>query len=145
MPLEIPNEKSLTDMVAGIVADFQKLLSQQMALLRAEIRSDWSRTKSALIPIAIGAGLAVVGCILVGFCVAHLIYWAMMPPGMDPGRIPLWGCFGIAALAFLAIGGGLALAGIKTLKSFNPLPDQSADALKTNLKSIVEGGTPATR
>lgn len=138
MPLETTNsDPTLTEVISGILSDFQKLLVQQIALLKAELRADWDKTKGALLPLIAGGGLVAVGFILFGLTIALGIHWAVSPAGTDPGQIPLWGCFGIVAIAFVGI--GMALVGIGAMKfqSFNPLPDETVDALTNNLKAIA--------
>lgn len=131
-------EPTMTEVVSGIVTDFQTLVSQQLALLRAEIRTDWEKSKSALRPIAAGGLLAMVGLILLGFTAAFGLHWSVSPAGADMGRLPLWACFGVAAVAFLGVGTALIAVGVKAFQAFNPLPDKSADALTDNLKALVD-------
>ena len=45
-----------------------------------------------------------------------------------------WASFGVVGGVFALTGGGLLYAGIQRLKSFNPLPDQTVEAFKENLR-----------
>jgi len=130
-----PEQQSLTGIVSGIVHDFQSLMTQQLEMFRAETRSDWEKTKHAAIPIAIGAGLALMGGILWCFMLVYLLHWAVSPP--EAAGIPLWGCFALVGGAFVIGGGALLGAGIARFRSFNPLPEKSADALKENVKWLT--------
>lgn len=143
--VETPREPSLTEVVAGIVADFQKLASQQLALLRAELRTDWEKAQAVARPMIVGGALIVVGAILLGIAVALGLHWSLSPAGTDPSRFPLWACFGVAALAFVAIGGAFVAIGTKALQTFNPLPNESVDALEKSLKAIVDASPKAVR
>ncbi len=138
MSIETKIEPSLTDVVSGIVVDFQKLVAQQLALLRAEVRADWEKSKRALRPIFAGIALVAVGTILLGFAAAYGLHWAVSPAGNDLAKLPLWACFAITAIAFLVVGGGLIAIGTRAFQSFNILPNESAEALEKNLKALVD-------
>jgi hypothetical protein len=123
-------EPTVTKLVGGIVHDAQDLMSQQMALFRAEVQEDIRKTKEAAIALACGFFLAQIGLSVLCFMFVYLLQ-ALQP------ALPLWGCFGIVG-GILAVVGGVCLAGgIYYLKSFNPLPDESAKALKENFKWIA--------
>jgi len=123
--------------MTGIVDDFQKLMQQQMDMVRAEIHSDWDKTKQAIWPIAVGTVLLAVGGILLSLMLVFLLHWATSPPNADPATIPLWGCYGLIAGLFFVAGAGLLGAGIHKFHTFNPLPDQSTQALKENVKWLT--------
>jgi hypothetical protein len=132
-----PEQQSMTGVIAGIVDDFQKLISQQMDMVRAEIRRDWEKTKEALWPLAVGSALLITGGLLVSLMLVFLIHWASSPPAYDLARVPLWGCFGLVGSCFLIVGGILLGMGIHRFHSFTPLPEKSAEALKENVKWLT--------
>jgi Putative Actinobacterial Holin-X, holin superfamily III len=127
----------ITDVIRGIVDDFQKLITQQVALLRAEVTKDWHRTKLAMCPLAAGAAIGVVALLQFGIAAGLGIYAAASPAGVDPARIPMWGCFAIAGLGFAVVSGILIAVGARAFQSFNPLPEETVQAFETNLKSFV--------
>ena len=51
-----PQDATVTGVIRGIVDDFQKLITQQLRLFRAEVQSDWTKTKQAGLPILCGVG-----------------------------------------------------------------------------------------
>jgi len=121
---------TVTQLVGGIMHDAQDLMRQQMALFRAEMQEDLRKTKEVAIFLACGFFLAQIGLSVLCFMFVYLLH--SLQPAM-----PLWGCFGIVG-GILAVAGGVCLAGgIYYLKSFNPLPDESAKALKENYKWIT--------
>ena len=134
--LQRPTESqpSMTELVRGIVDDAQELIKQQVAMVRAEIRQDMQKTKEAVLSLAAGVGVAVLGVILLCFMLAHLLHWLTGPPGMDPASLPLWGCFAIVGGVLLIAGVALIFVGLRRFQTFNPLPDQSAQALEENAK-----------
>lgn len=123
-------DASLTELVTGIVHDAQELSRQQFALFKSEIQSDLVRTKEAVLSMALGGGIALLGVILLCFMLVHLLSWAVP-------AVPLWGWFGIVGGLLVLGGGALVYAGRRTFDTFNPLPDQSARAMKENLQWLT--------
>lgn len=117
-----------TELVTGIISDAQDLMKQQLALLRTEVREDIRKTKEASLLLAGGLSVVLVGAIVLSLMLVYLISWAAGP------SIPLWGCFGIVGGALALLGGGLTMAALGRFKSFNPLPDQTAQAVKENVR-----------
>jgi hypothetical protein len=123
-----PSEPSLTQLVSGIIGDAQELMRQQLSMFRTEIKEDVRRTKQALVAMVCGLALVSVGAALLCFMAVY---------GLEAAtELPLWACFGIVGGA-LAAGGGVAFyAAVRQFNEFNPLPDESAQALKENLQWI---------
>jgi len=137
------NEFSTTKLVSGILSDFQDLVRQQFALIKAECLADWQKTKEVGFILWISLVPAAAGTILLAFMFAHLLHWLTLPAGTDPASLPLWACYGIAGAVLVGIGGVLFMVGLRKLQSFNPLLGASAKALEENvhwLKSTVESG-----
>jgi hypothetical protein len=121
-----PDGQTVTGLVSGIVADAQELIKQQVALVRAELKSDFQRTVRAAVLLAVGAAVAMPAVALLCFTIVYVLH--------EPVGLPLWA-------SFLIVGGGLAIlsavligVGIQRFRSFNPLPDQSVAAFKENVR-----------
>src|SRR5262245_30513244 len=123
-----PPEPTVTSLASGIIDDVQELIRQEANLIRSEIKDDFQKTKTAVSSVAVGAGVAVLGVILLCVMLVYLLEWAAAP------KLPLWICFGIVGGALALLGSSLMYAGKKKFDSFNPLPDQSYQALKENLQ-----------
>ncbi|MFN0017655.1 MAG: phage holin family protein [Pirellulaceae bacterium] len=119
-------EFSVTSLLKGIVSDAQELIQQQLALFRAEIKDDFRKTLGILIAIVSGAFMVAVGGALLCFMLVYLLN-SVAP------ALPLWGCFGIVGGSVALIGGIVAYAAVARFKTFNPLPDESVQALKENV------------
>jgi hypothetical protein len=118
---------SVTTLVSGIVGDAQELMKQQMALFTAEVKEDMRKTVEATASMVIGLTATLVGSIVLCFAVAHLLHWAW--PGAD-----IWVWYAVVGGVVTAVGAGLAFAAYQKFRSFNPLPDETAQALKENLE-----------
>jgi hypothetical protein len=132
-----PEQQSLTGIVSGIVHDFETLISQQLDMVRAEVRRDWEKARQAIWPIAVGSVLLTVGGIMISFMLVYLLHWATSPGIQDLARVPLWGCYGLVGAGFLIAGGTMLGAGIARFHSSNLLPEKSAEALKENVKWLT--------
>jgi hypothetical protein len=127
--LQTPHEENLSTLVTGILHDAQELFRQQMLLFRREFQEDMRKTRTAAMPMALGVWLAILGSILLSATLALILVAAGLPE---------WAAFAIVGAALFLIGGGLFYAGKKQFDSFNPLPDESAKALKENLEWLTK-------
>ena len=134
MATDLHNEQSasVTSLVSGIVHDAQELMKQQFELLKAEVRDDFRKMRDASEMLGAGAGLALMGGILLSLALVYLLEFLFHP------HLPLWACFGIVALVFVVGGACLYFAGKRMLDKVNPLPEQTAEALKENVQWITK-------
>lgn len=125
--LQTAPDVSVTQLVSGIIIDAKKLIKQQLALLRHEVKDDLRKAREAGLSLLWGSVIALVGSILLALMVIQLLSWSAP-------ELPLWACYGIVGAPITALGGILYFAGIQKFKSFNPMPDQSVQALKETLQ-----------
>jgi hypothetical protein len=125
-----PEGASATQLVGGIITDAQELVKQQLALLRHEVKEDFRKAEEAGSFLVWGLGGALVGSIVLCLMLVHLLSWAAP-------ALPVWVCYGIVGAPIVTLGGALYFAGAHKVRSFNPLHDQSAQALKENYQWIT--------
>lgn len=119
-------KSSLAALLDGIIDDVQRLLRQQVELVRVELKEDVRRLAFGLVVAINGAVLLAVGGLLLGFALAHFLEWIVAP------HLPLWVCYLIVAGAGLLTGTVLMYV---AWRKFNAaLPEQSLAALKENLQ-----------
>ena len=129
---------SMTGLLKGILDDGMALMRQQLAMFKAELKADLGKVVYGVLLLAGGAVPMLLAGLMLCFMLVHLLHWATTPPAAaDPASIPLWGCYGIVAGAFLLLGGVLLALGVHRLKTVNPLPDESARALEDNVKWLM--------
>jgi hypothetical protein len=124
------SEPSVTSLVTGIVHDAQELLKQQVALLKHEMREDLRKTRDAGLALLGGVAVAAVGGLMLCWMLAYLLH--------EVAGLSRWGSCGIVGGVFAVLGAILIVAGKKKFDSFNPLPDETAEALKENVQWIVK-------
>jgi len=132
-----PEEASATGLLRGIINDISDLIRQEVRFAKTEIKTDLRKTREAVTVLALGAGTAVLGVLLLALMLVFLLHWLSSPAGTDLGAIPLWGCFGIVSAVLLVAGGVLGWMGYKRMQSFNPLPDETAQSVKENVEWIT--------
>jgi putative flippase GtrA len=132
-----PEEASVASLMRGIINDIGDLIRHEIRFARTEIRTDLNKVRQAVTVLALGAGTAVLGTFLLALMLVHLLQWLSLPAGTVTEGIPLWGCFGIVSAVFLGVGLIVAFTGCQMFKSFNPLPDETAQNVKENVEWIT--------
>jgi hypothetical protein len=129
--LHTGTEPGVTNIVTGIIHDLQELLRQELNLFRQEVKNDVRKTKEAIVALSAGAGILVLGAILLSLMLVDLLRWEF------PNALPLWVCYAIVG-SLLVLGGGVLFhSGKRKLSSFNPLPDQTVGTLRENVQWIM--------
>jgi hypothetical protein len=126
--LQTNSDPSLSVLMTGIVNDAQELMKQQLTLFKHELKRDLQQTKEATASLVIGAGVTLVGVVLLCFMLVYLLNWRF------PQHLELWACYLIVGGALTLLGGVLTAMGWRQLRPENILPQQSAEALKENLE-----------
>jgi len=120
---------SLTELVSGILDDGQRLLKQQLEMVKAEVREDFRKTKDVTVYLGVGVTLATVGVVMALVALVHLIH--------EQTGWPLSASWGLMAGLMLVAGAIAFVVGRRILASYNPLPDKSANALQENAQWIA--------
>lgn len=121
-----PEGQTVTGLVSGILNDAQELVKQQVAMVRAEIKADFRRTVQAAVLLAVGAVVLVPALFLLCNMFVYLLH--------ELAGLSVWASYGIVGGLFAVAGVVLVLVGIQRFRSFNPLPDQSVEAFKENVR-----------
>jgi len=120
-------QQPVSSLLSGIVQDAKQLFTEQLRLFQVEMKNDLQRTIWALLPLAMGAVIALPGVLLLLFAAAHFVNW--MVPDM-----PTWCGFAIVGGVVLVLGIGLIFWGKAKLSTINPMPDVALQGLKENLQ-----------
>jgi len=121
-----PDGPSVTALVSGIIHDAQDLLKQQVALVRAELKADFHRTVQAATLLAVGGIFAVPALFLLCNMFVFMLH--------ELAGLSVWASYGIVGGVFVVLSAVLIGVGIQRFRSFNPLPDQSVEAFKENVR-----------
>lgn len=124
--LQTSSEPSVPSLLSGIVHDAQELIKQQVELFKTEVRADIRKTKEATASLGLGLCFLLLSSTLLCLTLVYLLH--------ELAGLPLWASYLIVTAAVAVPGGFLAYTGWKKFNSFNPLPDETAQALKETLE-----------
>jgi len=122
-------DPSITSLMGGIVADVEKLMGQQLALLRREVQEDVRQACAALGMMAFGGAVVLMGGIALTFAAAYAIKAAT---GWSDAS-----CFTLVGASLAGIGGLMLYGGVQLFSSINPVPTRSMDALQENVQCLT--------
>jgi len=116
---------NVTGLVSGIIDDAQRLMRQQLEMLKSEVREDFKRSKRAAEYGGLGIVLLTVGCLGLIMALANFLH--------EQYQFSLAASWTITGGLFFLLGGALAATSYILLERFNPLPDKTFNALQENL------------
>jgi hypothetical protein len=123
------HEPTVTQLISGIAEDAQHLIKQQYQMLRAEVKEDIRRTKSALTYMSAGIVASLIGVVFLVVALPLLLNWAF--------NLAPWAGFAIVGIVMLLLGILGLFAGKRIFEKNNPLPDKTLNALEENLSWIA--------
>jgi hypothetical protein len=124
------NEPSIAELLSGLIADAQALVHREVDLAKREITIEIDKVKQGSVAIGIGAGLAVVGGLLLGHMLVYVLH--------DLLSLALWLAYLIIG-ALLTIGGGVALRqGMSRMAHIDPVPHATIDSVRKDVEWISE-------
>jgi hypothetical protein len=105
----------------------------ELVLATDEIREDLRKTKTAMLSLGIGMGVAALSGLLLILMLPHVLNAL--------AGLPLWACYGIVG-GLLAISGGvLLLIGTNIIARIDGVPPHTVETLKENVQWITERAT----
>jgi len=123
------NEPTMSSLMADIVGDVEKLIGQQLALLRREIQEDIRQAYTALGMVAVGGAVVLIAGIALTFAIVYAVKAAS---GWSDAS-----CFTLVGSCLAAIGGLVLYGGIQMFASINPVPTRSMEALQENVQCLT--------
>jgi hypothetical protein len=120
-PSQDVGDVPLGDLVGQVARDMSTLVRQELALAKAELRQEATRTAKGAGALG-GAGVAAFFLLMF----LSIALWSGLSNAMDPGWAGL-----IVALVWAVIGGVLFVVGRGALRQVNPKPERTVDTLST--------------
>jgi hypothetical protein len=103
--VEQPSDTSILPLLSGIVEDVQKLMHQEVGLVKAEVKEETDRIKASAGSFALGIFVGMLAVVLLALGVVMFL--------AQTDYIPLWGAYCIVAVLL----GGLAYILLKNSHS----------------------------
>jgi hypothetical protein len=121
---------TLAQLMHGLVDDVTLLMRQELALAKHEMHEEVRKTKTAIVSLGVGIGIAAVGGLLLIVMLVHLLN-AMT-------EWPLWICYGIVGGVCAIAGAILLYRGKRYLSQVDMVPQQTVETMKENVRWIKE-------
>jgi len=124
-------QANIAELAGGIIEDAQRLLRQEVQLVRSEMQKEWDKAKSAGTELGVGAGLALVGGLMLAFMLAFLIQY--LAGWQNP-----WGGFAIVGGVLAAVGAALLMRGGQQASEVSLVPKQAIEELEETVSETQE-------
>ena len=122
-------EHPVTSLLTTVVGEITHLLQTELRLARAEVREKITQLSNGGMMIGAGAVLILPGLVILLLAVVRWLVIAGLPEE--------WGLTLVAVLV-LAIGAGLAIAGINALKASSLVPERTIDQVRADFSIAKE-------
>lgn len=123
------DQPTFAELATGIVDDAQRLMRQEVTLVRREMQDAWDKAREAAISLVIGAVLALLGGTLLGFAIVYALH--------EYAQWSRAAGFALVGAVFAVIGGALAYFAAQKAKEVSLLPRQ---AIETITETNTNGG-----
>lgn len=115
------DQPTFAELATGIVDDAQRLMRQEVTLVRREMQDAWDKAREAAFALAGGATLALLGGTLLGFAVVYALH--------EYAQWSRAGSFALVGAVFTVIGGALAYFAAQKAKEVSLLPRQAIETI----------------
>lgn len=132
------DERSIVPLLKSIGQDIRRLLQQEVALMREELREEAAKARTALASALLAAVFAVTTVILAGLSLAHYIYLASGAGAAPPDGLALWAAMLIAAGAGLVLTALAGLLAVNRFKAIRAVPADTVQSMKDNARWAKE-------
>jgi protein-S-isoprenylcysteine O-methyltransferase Ste14 len=123
-PAESP--PSVSNLVAGIISDAERLVRQEITLARREIQLEWEKAKMAAVAMAVGLLVCLLAATFLGTMAVYMIH--------ELGGVPLYGAYAIVGLVCAVLGAVLLYVGWQQASKVHVVPPQTAETIKENVQ-----------
>lgn len=125
---------SMTSLIEGLFADLRALVVQELRLASHEVREELDKARSAGISLALGAGLSVLGGLLLILMIVHML---------NAAGLPLWASYGLVGLVLGGSGVALIMKAKTKAGDIHVVPIRTVQTMKENVSWIKEEVTSA--
>jgi uncharacterized membrane protein YqjE len=117
-------DKSLGELFSELTGDLGRLMRQEVALARTEVKEEVGRAGKAGAMLAVGGLIAYLALMFLSFALAWLLD-DVMPRSLS---------FLIVAVVHLIVAGVLVMQGRKRMSQVSPVPQQTVETLKEDVE-----------
>lgn len=124
MRTDFLEKNRVVSLATGMIDDTHQLAQQQIALVKAEVRIEVAKLKTATLALAMGMAVIFLGCILIPFLLADLLL------KLTEGELPVWGAYSFVSLFLIGVGLILFSSANKKFKEVADVPRNKIESLK---------------
>lgn len=122
------SERSVGSILQGILDSLQELVRSEVALAKREVAEDIQRGKGAIVMLAAGAAMALIGL--------HFLLWTTVYALAL--RLPIWAATGIVGALFVLVGGLAVSSALKRWQVISFTPERTVATLKENVEWVKQ-------
>ena len=119
---------SMTSLIGDLFADLRALVVQELRLASHEVREELGKARSAGISLALGAGLSVLGGLLLILMIVHML---------NAAGLPLWASYGLVGLVLGGSGVALIMKAKTKAGDIHVVPIRTVQTMKENVSWIA--------
>jgi hypothetical protein len=127
------SEPTLAQLMSGLVSDTKLLLRQELALAKYEIYEEARKTKSAMVCLGAGGGIAAISGLLFIVMLVHLL--------RELTVWPMWVCYAIVGGVFAVVAAVFLYRGIQQISQIDMVPQQTVETMKENVRWFKKRAT----
>jgi Putative Actinobacterial Holin-X, holin superfamily III len=122
------SEPTLAQLVRGLMDDAKVLMQQELALAKYELYEEARKTKTAVVSLGAGIGVAAIGGLLLIIMLVHLL--------RELTEWSLWTCYGMVGGICAIAGVALLYRGKQQISQIDLVPQQTVETMKENVRWI---------
>jgi len=103
---------------------------REIDLAKREVTIEIDKVKQGAVALGIGAGVAIVGTLLLAHMLVHLVQTLT--------GLSLWVSYLIVGALFAAGGGLMLMQGLKRMKDVDPVPRETIESVRKDVQWIKE-------
>ena len=120
------SEPTLAQLVNSLMSDATLLLRQELALAKHEILEEARKTKTAVVCLGAGIGIAAISGLLFIVMLVHLL--------RELTAWPMWVCYAVVGGVFAIVAGVLLYRGKQQVSQIDMVPQHTVETMKENVR-----------
>ena len=121
---------TLGSLALDILEDVRRLIVQEVNLAKHEILAEVTKVQRAILSMALGVGLLVLGGLLLIIMLVHLLQALT--------NLPLWACYAIVGGVLAGTGWFAVMNGKTQAKTVDFVPNQTIETIKETVRWPLE-------
>jgi len=118
------DQPTIGELASGIIDDAQRLIREEMRLVRQDVKEDLKRFADTGVNLGIASVVGGLAAVMLCFMLVHLINY------LSNNAVPLWGCYAIVGGVLAVVALVLFYRGAEQASDLNLVPERAIAALE---------------